>query len=313
MRNKEPNVYVIILTWNQYDLTVSCIRSFFDINYTNYRIAVVDNGSTDNTIEKLKKEFGNELDYISNGENLGYAGGNNVGIRYALKQGADYVLVVNNDTTVASDFLTPMIQRAESNPMLGVVTPKIYYMYEPQKIWAVGGRINWWLNQARNYGQGQLDTGQFCNPEKVDYATGCALLAKREVWEKIGLLDERFFIYYEDTDWCIRARESGYQIWYEPQSIMWHVAGAAYNIEATNAKKQNISPFRVYLGTRNNLWFIRCRAKGVKKLFALFAYFVRKVLLRLVKYTLTAQWKIVGELWRGLKDGLRRRDCDPVF
>ncbi len=211
----------------------------------------MDNGSKDNSIEQieaLKPQLSCKVTLIANERNLGFAEGNNVGIRQALGQEASsYVLLLNNDTEVASNFLEPLVQIAESQPEIGITGPKIYYYDEPKLIWSAGGVFdyNGWTQQL---GVNELDSPELNKLRQVDYVTGCAILVKRQVVEKAGMLDERFFIYYEETDWCARVARAGYQIWYVPQSVLWH---------KISLKARDMSPTYIYLMTRNRLLFMR--------------------------------------------------------
>ena len=166
----------------------------------------LDNGSTDGSVPAIRDGFP-MVTVLENGENLGYTGGNNVGLRYALAQGADYVLLLNNDTVLAPDFLRLLVEAAESDANVGIAGPTIYYYDRPALIWSAGGAIDERRGQTRMIGLDAPDEGQFGTlPREVDFVTGCALLVKRPTMERVGLLDERFFTYYEEGEWCVRAR-----------------------------------------------------------------------------------------------------------
>jgi GT2 family glycosyltransferase len=245
-----PHVALIILNWNQPAYTLACLRSLQSITYLNFKVFVLDNGSVDDSLLQIKAllpELSYEIELIPNGCNLGFAEGNNVGIRQALVQGADYVLLLNNDTEVAPNFIELLVDVAERDPKIGITGPKIYYYDDPKRIWSAGGLITkaGWTQQL---GVNELDSPAFNQLREVDYVTGCAMLVKREVIEKIGTLDARFFAYYEETDWCARAHKAGYSIWYVPQSVLWH---------KISLKARDLSPTYVYLMTRNRLLFLR--------------------------------------------------------
>ena len=161
-------------------------------------------------------------------ENLGYAEGNNMGMRYALEQGADYVLLLNNDTVVDARLLDRLIEVAEAERSIGIVSPKIMLYAEPQRIWCAGAKIDWASGQTFRLREGEHDSGtNEDTPVDVGSVSGCALCVKREAVERIGMLDARYFMYYEETDWCVRAREAGYRIVYVPQGRIWHKVGAS--------------------------------------------------------------------------------------
>jgi hypothetical protein len=217
----EPLVYIILVTWNRKDDTLECLRSLQQITYRNYRIIVVDNASHDGTQEAVQKEFPS-VEYIFNPTNLRFAGGNNVGIRRALDLQAEYVLLLNNDTIVAPEFLTNLVTAAEKNSKVGLTGAKIYYYDQPERLWYAGGNISWWKGWISHRGVREIDHGQYDNEEPTDYITGCCILAKRNVIENIGMLDESFFIYGEDADWSIRAARAGYLLLYVPSARVWH-------------------------------------------------------------------------------------------
>lgn len=245
-----PLVVIITLNWNQPAYTLACLRSIGYVSYPNFKVLVLDNGSVDDSLDQLAAlvpSLNYEAELIPNGSNLGFAEGNNIGIRRALEMGADYVLLLNNDTEVAPDFINLLVEQAQSDPKIGITGPKIYYYDDPKRIWSAGGIITGegWSQQL---GVNELDTPQLNQQRPVDYVSGCAILVKREVIEKIGMLDPRFFAYYEETDWCARATKNGYSIWYVPQSIIWH---------KISLKARDMSPTYVYLMTRNRLLFLR--------------------------------------------------------
>jgi len=303
-----PKIYIIVLTWNQSELTADSARSLMNLNYPQYRVVVVDNGSHDDTVEKLHGEFGERIDLIANSENLGFSAGNNVGIRHALDNGADYVMLLNNDTVVDPEFLQPLVSVLQSNNQIGVVTPKIYFMHKPQRIWAAGGEICWWLGRAQSRGRTELDHGQYDRAEPVDHATGCCMLIPRIALEKVGLLDERYFAYWEDADWCMRARRSGFQIWYEPSSKIWHIAGVSSKKNKPSDWKGRKSPFRYYLATRNNIWFIRRHCKRTIYPIALLSFVVRRLLFYSLTFIILRRWSKLKHVWQGAYDGWLRFD-----
>lgn len=249
-RPKTPLVAIILLNWNQPHFTLACLRSLQFITYPNFKVIVLDNGSEDDSLAQINElipALPYNVELIPNGRNLGFAEGNNVGIRQALEQGADYVLLLNTDTEVAPDFLEPLVDLAESNTAIGITGSKIYYYDDPRRIWSAGGIFTpaGWTKQL---GVNEPDGPQFNRVRRVDYVTGCAMLVRREVIEKVGMLDARFFAYYEETDWCARAARVGYSIWYEPRSVVWH---------KISLKSRDLSPTYVYLMTRNRLLFVR--------------------------------------------------------
>jgi GT2 family glycosyltransferase len=228
-----PTVSIIILNYNGREDTLACLRSMEHLTYPNARIIVVDNGSTDGSAEAFRAQHP-RFELIETGKNLGFTGGNNLGIRHALEQGADYVMLLNNDTVVAPDFLDVMVTAMEANPKAGVTGPTIYYYDSPETIWSAGGAIDWSHGTTCMVGLDEEDKAQFgLSPRPVDFVTGCAILARRDVWEKVGLLDEKFFMYYEETEWCVRARRAGFDILHVPTAMVWHKISTAQRAAST--------------------------------------------------------------------------------
>lgn len=245
-----PRAAIIVLNWNNKRDTVECIKSLGKIDYPNFEVILVDNGSSDDSVKTIKETFPN-ITLIENGKNLGFAGGNNTGIRSALQGDFDYFLLLNNDTVVDPSFLTELIKVAEIDPGIGILGPKIFYYDEPKRIWFAGGIINYWSGHLYHKGYQEIDEGKYDVVQDVDSITGCALLVKRKVLEDIGLLYEDMFLYFEDTDLCARAYKKGYRLVYVPASLIWH------KISSTTSK---IKGLQFYYNIRNWLIFMKRNA-----------------------------------------------------
>jgi len=217
-----PRVAVIVLNWNGKALTLDCVRSLLEVRTPNVEIVVVDNASTDGSVEAVREAFGDRITLIVNDDNLGFAEGNNQGIRHALERGAEFVLLLNNDTVVDPDLIDCMLRPFDANARVGVTGPKIYYYTPRDQIWSAGGEVYLWRGISRHIGIREKDRGQFDAQRDVDYVTGCALMASREVFESAGLLDPAYVAYYEDVDFCMRARRAGFRIVYVPDGMVWH-------------------------------------------------------------------------------------------
>lgn len=256
-----PLVAIIVLTWNQRDLTLDCLTSLSEMNYPADRlqIIVVDNGSSDDTAAAVRERFPHAI-VLENDDNLGFAEGNNVGIRYALQGEAEYIMLLNNDTVVDRQMLAVLIQTAELDPLVGVVTPKIYYFDDPKRIWCAGASVNWKSGNITRLQAEQIDGSLDGTPSDVDFASGCAICCKRRTVEEIGFLDPRFYFYFEETDWCMRARAAGWRISYEPRAQVWH------HISATIGTS---SPATDYYMTRNVLLFLSKNLSGLPRLLTL--------------------------------------------
>jgi len=296
--NTWPRVAIIVLNWNGGDDTLACLESLTQLDYPAFEVVVVDNGSTDGSVPAIRERFPGAT-VIENGENLGYTGGNNVGLYYALAQGTDYALLLNNDTEVSLDFLRLLVKGAEADAMVGIAGPTIYYHDRPDVIWSAGGAIAWQRGRTWMVGLNERDTGQFGQePREVAFVTGCALLAKRAVLEQAGMLDERFFAYYEETEWCVRAQRAGFKIVHVPQAYVWHKISPA---------TQSDSPVVHYYMIRNRLLFLKTTKAGARAwLHTLFAEYLRI----LVSWSVRSRWQdkqvqrrvmlqAIADAWRG--------------
>lgn len=246
--NLPPKVSIIIINWNGAKDTVECIQSLKKCKYTNFGIVIIDNASRGNDVELLKEKFGSSIEIVKNETNLGFAGGVNVGINFALKSNPDYLLLLNNDTVVAPEFLELLIDQGEENPEVGILVPKITYYVTPQIIWSAGGHISRLRASGFSYGEGKYETN-FNESKFVKFASGCCLLIKAEVIHKIGLFDENYFLYLEDVDFCQRVQNAGYKILYVGKSKILH------KVNVTSRKDISVLP--LYYVTRNRMYFAR--------------------------------------------------------
>jgi|WetSurMetagenome_2_1015567.scaffolds.fasta_scaffold19268_3 GT2 family glycosyltransferase len=212
---------IILVNWNGKSDTLECLASLRKVDMPDLKVIVVDNGSSDGSVEAIRSEHP-WVEIVALAENRRFAGGNNAGIKHALIRGAEYLLLLNNDTFVAPDFAAHLLRRLTTEPRCGLVAPKIYYAAPSDLLWFAGGVISFWTGTMRHMGIRERDHGQYDVPCDIDYATGCCIMTSREVVEKVGMLDESFFIYTEDADWSMRIREAGYRVIYEPGARIWH-------------------------------------------------------------------------------------------
>ncbi len=216
----------MVLSYNGREVTLEALESLRRMKYPSYELIVVDNGSTDGSHEAVGARFP-EVTRVRTEENLGPAGGANLGVRHALDGGFDYVLILNNDIEVAPDLLTEMVRLAESSPEIGIVGPKSYFYWDRRRIWSAGGRVTFREAVTRERGSKALDRGQLDRDVAVGYVNGCAQLVQREVFERIGLWDPIFHLSFEDADFCLRARRAGWQSWYAHRAKLWHMVSVA--------------------------------------------------------------------------------------
>jgi GT2 family glycosyltransferase len=216
----------------------------------NYDIIIVQNGSISNlSITTVQKSSIHVSALLQSSENIGYARGNNLGIKKALKQEADYILLLNDDTIVPPNFLGFLVEEGEKSSSVGMLGPKIYYTSEPKKIWFAGARFDSRTCAVSTIGFDQGDQREDSLPVESDYISGCALLIKREAIERIGLLDERFFLYWEDVDWCLRAQKAEFKNIVVPSAKIWH------KVSVSTGGMDSV--IRAYHKTRSHLLFAK--------------------------------------------------------
>jgi GT2 family glycosyltransferase len=237
-------VAAVVLSWNRREDTLACLRSLAAADPAPH-VIVVDNASSDGTSEAVRREFP-DVELIENPDNLGFAEGNDVGIRHALTHGADHVLVLNNDTEVDAAFLAPLLEEAARRPDAGALSPKILFAEPHDVIWFAGAEYDARSGyNGRHRGYREPDDGRFDTVVETDRVCGAAMLVPREVLEKVGGFDPELFAYSEDTDWSLRAREAGYRHYVVPASRVWHKVSAASGGES--------SPTAIYYDVRNAL------------------------------------------------------------
>jgi GT2 family glycosyltransferase len=293
-----PSVVIIILNWNGLADTLACLGSLSRLDYPAYEILVVDNGSQDGSPAAIREVYP-EARLIEIGENLGYVGGNNLGLEYACTRNAAYALLLNNDTEVSANFLSKMVELAEADPKIGVVGPTIYYAEPDDMIWSAGGKLEWRSGLTLLYGMDQIDRGQFGEaPRQVDFVTGCALLVKIPVVKEVGKLDNRFFAYFEENEWCVRVTQAGYKIYHLPTAKIWHKISPDH---------REHSPQVYYYMTRNRLLFTWLANLGISSWLSIFWEYLS----RLVSWTLRPRWRYKAPqrnaMLRGILDFGRRR------
>jgi GT2 family glycosyltransferase len=216
------DVAIIVLNWRNLADTRECCASLQRLHYRNLRVYVVDNGSGDGSGEALASEFP-QFRHIRNATNLGFTGGNNEAVKVALQEGADYILLLNNDTEVDPDFLKHMVDAAERDPQIGIVGARTYFHSTPTIVWYGGATIdfNQWM-PIKHIGEGDADSDWYAGGRETGFVTGCSLLVKAAVLKEIGLLCPSFGYYCEDVDLCLRAKRAGWKLWYEGKSRVWH-------------------------------------------------------------------------------------------
>jgi len=289
-----PMVYVVILAFNHYEATRRALSSLQALTYPDFKVLVLDNGSTDETLVRLPHEFP-EVHLHSNASNVGFAAGINVGIRIALEAGADYVFVLNNDVIVDPHILEPLVRAASAD--VGAVAPLIYSVEEPDRIWSAGFKRHPLLLEMRGGSRGKLANQQLQGMIEVDFLIGCASLLHAEVLREVGLFDERYFFYYEDLDLSMRIQAHGYRLLVVPSARLWHQGAATAGPG---------SPFNVYQMARGSVLFFRSHARGLQRPLILLVR-TASSLKKSLGFMLSGRWNLVCQHWLGIRDGW----CEP--
>jgi GT2 family glycosyltransferase len=241
----KPRVAIVVLCWNGLRDTIVCMESLHRIGYDALTTIVVDNGSSDGTAAIVHESFP-DVTVIRLEENLGFAEGNNVGLRAAFSMGADYALLLNNDTIADEQLVAALVEEAEQRPDAGALCPMIHYTDPPDRIWYAGARFDARrVHNGRHTGYGDRDTGQYHATREIGRATGAAMLVPKRVVEDVGYLDGRLFLQVEDVEWSLRMRAAGYRILFVPAGKVWHRVSMATGGEH--------APATAYYEMRNTL------------------------------------------------------------
>ena len=288
-----PKIIVVTINWNGFKDTNELIESLRKVSYNNFEIIIVDNNSLSIEIDKLNSIIGDNIHLITLSENMGFAGGNNVGISAALERKADFILIINNDTIVESNFIEPLLEKFKLNSLVGIVAPQVNYYNDPKRIWSAGGKI------SRIRGSGfadsdQLETKIKLTDKLVDFVSGCCMLVRSEVFQNVGIFDENFFLYTEDADFCFRVKKAGYKIYVNPNSVIYH--------KVSKSTKNNLKLLPLYYTTRNRLYFSK---KNFHKFhFITMGYISTTMLLKSLYWITTGNLRNISAIYRAFKDFL---------
>jgi GT2 family glycosyltransferase len=287
----QPSVWLVVLHWGQLGDTLECLDSLRGLTYPNCHVVVVDNGSTAGLPAAVRERLA-ATHVLDNGRNLGFAEGNNVGMRYALARGADYLLLLNNDTVAPPETLSQLVSVAERHPSIGMTCPVITSYYDHS--WRFVTEIDW----ERGRGAEALFTPTGAECCEVEYASGCALLVKAVVARRIGLLDPAYFAYYEDADWSLRCRKAGYRVVLAPQAQVFH--------KGTPDRTRHKPPVHWYYYLRNQSRFIRRHAPWRRR-WALLGRYTRECLEQYQHAALAGDGDEAGAVFDGWWAGLTGR------
>lgn len=294
----DPSVAIILVNWNGYAFTVDCLESLRKIDFPDFKIILVDNASQNNEGALLKSKFP-EIDLIENDTNLGFAGGNNVGIRKALDDGYSHVMLLNNDTVVEPDFLGEMLRKFSQNPNLGVVQPLICFLHDRMKIWSAGGKWNQFLCRAITRGDRKNLEEYEARDGSLDWATGCCMLMARSSLLDVGLLNESYFTYFEDVDWSLRFKKKGYDIELASQAVIYHEAGASSKKKHSEG---TLSATVFYYHVRNQFFLVRSESQGLQIILA-GSYHLARFVLWMGYFCARGRFQKLKAVARGIKHG----------
>jgi GT2 family glycosyltransferase len=293
-------VAVILVNWNTPVLTANCINSLLQYcNKALFDIIVADNGSTDNSLQILTAQFA-DLIYIDNKENLGFAEGNNYGLRYSIDNDYEYSLVINTDTVVDEDIITALAAHLNNHAEAAAVQPAIFWMHNRTKLW--NGPCGFNALLGITYSKTQDSIQEHTNFKPVDWATGCCVLIRNSALKEAGLFNRQFFLYYEDVELSYRLRSHGYEVHYLPSSKMYHEAGMSGKSKV-QTEEGFLNPFIHYYTSRNHIWFLRRYGKSVFYPIN-FVYNAGYYITLLAYLKLRGRNKKVSLLLKGIKEGL---------
>lgn len=280
---------IVIVNWNNAADTLRCLSALYTSSYRDYTVVVVDNGSADGSVQRLRQAEP-EIAIIESPVNLGYTGGNNLGIAFLLQRGVEYLLLLNDDAVVDENMLPELVRAAEDQPSAGMLGPLVYTLENREVLLSAGGIVNQ-NGQARHLAIGQKQIDLRALTTELDFLSGCALMVKRSVIEQIGLLDDQFFAYFEEVDWCRRAKLAGYKIRLVPTARVYH--------PDTRYRDQDSTLVTYYI-TRNSLLFTRKNRLGFVVTFRLLAGYSRQWL----SWRIRPKWRGKAEQRRALASAL---------
>jgi len=242
----------VIVNWNGRQVLGRCLSTLAASTCQGLTVVVVDNASSDGSQEIVRRSFPTAL-LIENRRNLGYAGGVNAGLKHALAEGGEYALLLNNDTEIAPDAVSLLLEAMEKRPKAAIAGPMIYYYDPPDVIWSLGGRISYWSGDIRHVAIREHDEGRYRTVREADYVTGCAMLVRLAAVREIGLMDEGYWMYNEDTDWCVRATDRGHAVIVVPDAKVWH--------KVSMSSGGGLTAYKVYHRLRSTLLFFTIHAR----------------------------------------------------
>lgn len=282
-----PLVSIITVQYNRYEETLQFLESISQIEYENYEVIVVDNGSELDAVSLIQNQYP-EVHVIASKSNLGFAGGNNLGLSYCK---GEYILFINNDTEVEPDFLGHLVHLGNTLPNLGIVSPRIQY-FTPKGIVQYAGStdLNMFTLRNRSLGYGEVDNGQYTLSYRTAFVHGAAMLVPKSILTTVGLMDECFFLYYEEYDWCARLKAKGLEVYFCGESLVYHK-------ESISVGKS--SPLKIYYMTRNRIWYAIRNVPFNKRWITLLFLYGAALPKQLLQFIFQKRWDLFRATWRG--------------
>jgi GT2 family glycosyltransferase len=276
--NSQPKVWAVVLAWNQVETTLECLESLAASKYLYFHVMVVDNASTDDTEARVKQSFPAVLVLRSN-ENLGVARGYNLGIEKALDQGADYVIVMNNDTVVAPEMVSELVKAFQLHPKAGMVSPKIYHYYgDRTRLWLVGAKWQAFPPSIKFIGYNAPDSERFQHEFSLPFVTGCCMMMSRQALQAVGGFDPGYYFYFEDWDLSTRFWAAGFEIWFAPQAHLWHKVSVS-----SHKTKEKDQCWSYSMGRGSVRFFLKFKSGSVLLLYTLWVVLGKIVKLKFLQ------------------------------
>ncbi len=290
---KAPLVSIVTINYNTPEVTGAMLRSLSLLNYPNLEVIVVDNASPQYSSLYLKKEFP-FITHVTSPVNVGFAGGNNIGLHFAK---GEYVFLLNNDTEVTPGLVTQLVDHLQQHPQCGIACPKIKYHSMPDTIQYAGGvGLHPLTSRSRDIGYLQKDDGQYNDTRKTDLPNGAAMMIPAYLLKQVGLMSELFFLYYEELDWAARFKKIGYEI---------HYVGAAEIFHKESVSTGKNSPFKTFYLYRNRLLYVRRNYKGSRLLVAATFFILIAAPVHIIKHALKKEWGHSKSIWKALVWNMR--------
>jgi GT2 family glycosyltransferase len=282
-----PLVSILTVQYKQLEMTLQFLESISQIEYDNYEVIVVDNGSGFDAEKAIHEKFP-IVQVICSESNLGFAGGNNLGLPYCS---GEFILFINNDTEVEPDFLGHLVHLGKAVPNLGMASPRLQY-YDPKGIVQYAGStdLNTFTLRNRSLGYGEVDKGQYTKSYPTAFIHGAAMLVPKSILQEVGLMEARFFLYYEEYDWCARIKAKGFEIRYCGESLVYHK-------ESMSVGKS--SPLKIFYMTRNRIWFALRNVPIYKRWITLLFLYGAALPKQLLQFILQKRWDLFRAAWRG--------------